>query len=82
MKFFKIVLSIEIWDSFIKKKLKEDDVIRGSEKIGERDFEFEDFYYFFYLIEYLFYYKLLDVFKKKLKWEDIEKDNDWSYLVS
>jgi len=82
IKSFKTKLNVEVWDSFIKEKSKEDNVIRGSEEIGERDFEPEEPYYPSYSVEYLFYYKSLEILKNKLKWEDIEKENDWKYSVS
>lgn len=82
IKSFKDKVDIEIWDKFIKEKSEKDDIIRGNEEIGERDFEPEEPYYPSFSVEYLFYYKSLEIIKNKLKWEDSEKENDWKYSVS
>lgn len=78
---FKDKLNIENWEKFLKEKSEENNVIKGSEKIGIYDFQPEEPYYPNYPIEIVFYDKIKQIIKDKLNWKDIEKNNDRKYSV-
>ncbi|MFN0203466.1 MAG: AAA family ATPase, partial [Bacteroidia bacterium] len=78
---FKNKLNIETWEKFLNKKSTESSIIKGSVKIGEYDFQSDEPFDGYMSVEYVFYSKILEIIKDKLKWQDLEKDEKWDYSV-
>ncbi|WP_353151520.1 AAA family ATPase [Chryseobacterium sp.] len=66
---FKADLDLEKWKTFVEKSLKEDQ-ISGKLKIGQSDFQPDDYFFPVPEVEDVFNWKILEILGKKLNWKN------------
>ncbi len=83
VKSFKGEIDVPLWEDFLKNTIGNRDSINGSEPIGERDLEAEDYFFPRPEIEDILYYHASKILKEKLNWNSSEHvDEKFSVLES
>lgn len=78
---FKKDADLEKWKDYLDNKIGIDQEISGKEKIGERDFDADDFLLPRSEIEHILFYKVSEILKANLRWKEIDHDNnDYSVI--
>jgi AAA15 family ATPase/GTPase len=79
---FKNKLDIAVWENFInQERANGNNIITGAEEVGEIDFETDVPYYPRIPVENVFYYKILEIFRKKIEWNDKEEGKRSNYSI-
>lgn len=78
---FKKDVDPDKWKDYLDNKIGDDPKISGKEKIGERDFDADDFLLPRSEIEHILFYKVSEILKTNLRWKEIDHDNnDYSVI--
>lgn len=78
---FKKDADLDKWKEFVDTKIRNTKKLSGKEKVGERDFDSEDFLLPPSEIEHILFYKASEILKANLKWKEIDNDdNDYSVI--
>lgn len=78
---FRNILNVKLWEDYIENKLG-NGVKTGKAKIGDRDFERDEFFFPVREIEDVFYEKSLEILNNNLRWiDEDEKKAPFNVLV-
>ncbi|MES2479413.1 MAG: AAA family ATPase [Bacteroidota bacterium] len=78
---FKKEADLDKWKDFVDNKLGNEPESKEKEKVGEMDFDSEDFLLPPYEIEHILFYKASEILKAQLKWKETDDDNsDYSVI--
>jgi hypothetical protein len=69
------------WKDFLDNTIGDQTELRGQEKVGERDYDSDDYFIPPYTTEAILYYKVYDILKANLKWKDQDgEQQDYSVI--
>ena len=78
---FKKDADLDKWKDFVDNKIGNEPELIAKEKVGERDFDADDFLLPPSEIEHILFYKASEILKRHLKWkESDDDDNDYSVI--
>ncbi len=78
---FKKDVDLEKWKDYVNTKIGNDPELRGKKKIGESDFDADDFLLPPWEIEQILFYKVSEILKAELKWKEIDDDGNDYWVI-